>query len=84
MHEKEQWRKYVFAELRLPLKGKHELEEIEERVDGKPKPFKVLKTTKLIQRKKDKLAYDYKNYVLFLVILSLLLIRIVLFTHLIS
>lgn len=45
MHEKEQWRKYVFAELRLPLKGKHELEEIEERVDGKPKPFKVLKTT---------------------------------------
>ena len=39
--EKEQWRRYVFAELKLPLKGKHELEEIEERADGKPKPFQV-------------------------------------------
>ena len=46
--EKEQWRRYVFAELKLPLKGKHELEEMEkyqiylrERADGKPKPFQV-------------------------------------------
>lgn len=33
----------MFAELGLPLKSKAELEEIEERADGRPKPFQVQK-----------------------------------------
>ncbi|XP_052260754.1 uncharacterized protein LOC127864903 [Dreissena polymorpha] len=38
-HAKEQWRRYVLPELRLPLRPRGDVEEIEERVDGKPKPF---------------------------------------------
>jgi len=40
-HAKEQWRRYVLPELRLPLREKAAIDEVEERVDGRPKPFAV-------------------------------------------
>ncbi|XP_045165308.2 uncharacterized protein LOC123529153 [Mercenaria mercenaria] len=39
LHERRQWRRYVLPELRINLQQQNEFEEIEERVDGKPKPF---------------------------------------------
>ena len=39
--EKEQWRRIVLPDLKLPLRKGNEIEQIEERVDGKPKPFEV-------------------------------------------
>lgn len=39
LHERQLWRRYVLPELRISLKTKNDFEEVEERVDGKPKPF---------------------------------------------
>ncbi|WAR25356.1 CNBD2-like protein [Mya arenaria] len=36
---KEQWRRYVLPELKLPLRARADVEEVEERVDGRPKAF---------------------------------------------
>jgi hypothetical protein len=41
LQERKQWRRYVLSELRVNLQKQNEFEEIEERVDGKPKPFEV-------------------------------------------
>ncbi|KAL4227118.1 hypothetical protein ACF0H5_015091 [Mactra antiquata] len=38
-HERQTWRRIVLPELRISLQKQGELEETEERVDGKPKPF---------------------------------------------
>lgn len=37
--QKTQWRRFILPELRLPLRKHNEVEEIEEQIDGKAKPF---------------------------------------------
>lgn len=41
MNERQQWRRYVLPEIRIQLRQRNDFEEIEERVDGKPKPYVV-------------------------------------------
>ena len=39
--QRTQWRRFVLPEFKLPLRKNKEVDEIEELIDGRPKPFQV-------------------------------------------
>lgn len=59
-NERQAWRRFVLPEIRVSLQKQGELEETEERVDGKPKPFQV-EYTSLLSQYTCLLSWQYKR-----------------------